>query len=98
MNREEYRQRAVGALVGPAGGDTLGAPFEFGPAGEYSRHFPVPTLGVSTEMVGGGASAWEPAEWTDDTQMAMCVAASLLDGGALDLADVWDRFRAWFEA
>jgi ADP-ribosyl-[dinitrogen reductase] hydrolase len=96
--REMRRQRAVGSLVGAAVGDALGAPFEFGPAGAFSRRFPSPALGSSTEMVGGGGFGWEPGEWTDDTQMAMCVAASLLDRGDLDLADVFARFRAWYEA
>lgn len=95
-SREERRQRAVGALVGAAVGDALGAPFEFGPAGAFSRYFPSPALGSATEMVGGGSIGWKPAEWTDDTQMAMCVAASLLETGELDLADVFARFRAWY--
>lgn len=85
--------RAVGALVGLAVGDALGAPFEFGPAGAYRRRFPVPVGGGIGEMVGGGA--WEPGEFTDDTQMALMVAQSLLAGGAVDQADLGDRFRAW---
>jgi ADP-ribosyl-[dinitrogen reductase] hydrolase len=32
--------RALGALIGSAVGDALGAPFEFGPPGAYSRRFP----------------------------------------------------------
>ncbi len=101
--QEARRQRAVGALVGAAVGDALGAPFEFGPAGAFSRRFPTPALGSATEMVGGGSIGWKPAEWTDDTQMAMCVAASLLDrarphGAELDLGDVFARFQAWARA
>src|ERR1700709_2022552 len=82
---EMRRQRAVGSLVGAAVGDALGAPFEFGPAGAFSGRFPSPALGSATEMVGGGSLDWKPAEWTDDTQMAMCVAASLLEHGELNL-------------
>jgi ADP-ribosylglycohydrolase len=98
MTSEPYRQRAIGALVGSVVGDALGAPFEFGPAHAFSRRFPTPGLGTATEMCGGGAFGWEPAEWTDDTQMGLCVAASLLDHGDLDLEDVWSRFRAWADA
>lgn len=55
--------RAVGALLGTAAGDALGAPYEFGlPRG--------PELEVA--MVGGGI--WEPGEWTDDTAMAIAIA------------------------
>ena len=96
MSTEELRRRAAGALIGSVVGDALGAPFEFGPAGAFSRRFPIPARGVSTEMCGSGV--WEPGEWTDDTQMALLVAASLVDKGGLDEADMFDRFRRWAAA
>ncbi len=75
--------RAAGALVGLAVGDALGAPYEFGPGS------PEP------EMVGGGRFGWEPGEWTDDTQMAICVAEVTATGSTDPLA-VGERFLAWF--
>src|SRR3954462_62332 len=90
--------RVTGALVGSAVGDALGAPFEFGPPGQFSRRFPTPARGVKTEMCGGGSVGWEPGEFTDDTQMALLVATSLVERDGLDQADVFDRFRAWFAA
>src|SRR4051794_36563983 len=87
--------RVAGAVVGSAVGDALGAPFEFGPAGQFSRRFPAPARGVATEMCGGGSLGWEPGEFTDDTQMALLVATSLVERGALDEADLFDRFRTW---
>nr|WP_204331437.1 ADP-ribosylglycohydrolase family protein [Geodermatophilus sabuli] len=90
--------RVAGALVGSAVGDALGAPFEFGPAGAFSARFPVPARGVETEMCGGGSLGWEPGEFTDDTQMALLVATSLVERGGLDEADLFDRFRTWAQA
>jgi len=90
--------RVAGALVGSAVGDALGAPFEFGPPGAFSDRFPVPARGSKTEMCGGGSLGWEPGEFTDDTQMALLVAASLLERGGLDEADLFDRFVRWAEA
>jgi ADP-ribosyl-[dinitrogen reductase] hydrolase len=87
--------RALGALVGSAVGDALGAPFEFGPPGAYSRRFPQPVLEGVGEMVGGGGFGWEPGEFTDDTQMALALAESLIACRGFDPADVWLRFRAW---
>ncbi|MGW7432690.1 ADP-ribosylglycohydrolase family protein [Streptomyces sp. NPDC054861] len=84
--------RAVGAVLGSAVGDALGAPFEFGLPGGFSARFPD---GVGTMCGGGG---WDPGEATDDTQMAVLVGESLLDRGGLDLPDVFDRFRAWAAA
>jgi ADP-ribosylglycohydrolase len=75
--------RIAGVLVGLAAGDALGAGYEFGPAFEG----PV-------EMKGGGPFGWEPAEWTDDTQMAICIAEQEATGD-LDAGAIGDRFIAW---
>ncbi|MFD0265635.1 ADP-ribosylglycohydrolase family protein [Streptomyces sp. NPDC127106] len=80
--------RAVGAVLGSAVGDALGAPYEFGPAGELSAR--------GAEMRGGGG--WDPGEATDDTQMAVLVGESLLEHGGLELPDVFERFRRWAAA
>ncbi|MEV8422985.1 ADP-ribosylglycohydrolase family protein [Streptomyces niveus] len=84
--------RVLGAVVGSAVGDALGAPFEFGPAGVHTARFPD---GVG-EMCGGGG--WDPGEATDDTQMAVLIGESLLERGGLELPDIFGRFRRWAEA
>ncbi|MGW8951192.1 ADP-ribosylglycohydrolase family protein [Streptomyces sp. NPDC055709] len=89
MDRADRADRAIGAVVGSAVGDALGAPFEFGLAGGYTARFPD---GVG-EMCGGGG--WDPGEATDDTQMAVLVGESLLERGGLDPADMFQRFRRW---
>ncbi|RPF33925.1 ADP-ribosylglycohydrolase family protein [Streptomyces sp. TLI_185] len=86
--------RALGTVIGSAVGDALGAPFEFGPEGAFSARFPEP--GQGGEMCGGGG--WDPGEATDDTQMAVLVAESLLEHGGLELPDVFGRFRRWAAA
>ncbi|WP_328871778.1 ADP-ribosylglycohydrolase family protein [Streptomyces sp. NBC_00287] len=85
---------ATGAVIGSAVGDALGAPFEFGPEGAFSARFPRP--GEGGEMCGGGG--WDPGEATDDTQMAVLVAESLLECDGLELPDVFRRFRRWAAA
>jgi ADP-ribosyl-[dinitrogen reductase] hydrolase len=90
------KQRAFGAVIGAAVGDALGAPFEFGPAGAYLARFPEPVLGGTGEMVGGGAFGWAPGEFTDDTQMALALAESLLEQGRYDADSMWSWFRAWY--
>ncbi|MEW2414378.1 ADP-ribosylglycohydrolase family protein [Streptomyces sp. NPDC046866] len=77
--------RAVGAVLGSAVGDALGAPYEFGPAGELAAR--------GAEMRGGGG--WEPGEATDDTQMAVLVGESLLEHDGLELPDIFGRFQRW---
>ncbi|MFM7271536.1 MAG: ADP-ribosylglycohydrolase family protein [Actinomycetes bacterium] len=90
-------QHAIGALVGAAVGDALGAPFEFTHAvGEYTARFPQPVLGGAGELTGGGG--WAPGEFTDDTQMALGLAESLIACGGFDADDLWARWVAWKSA
>src|SRR4051812_1219860 len=98
MSRMHRSHRVAGALVGSAGVDARGAPFEFGPPGRFSTRSPSPARGSRTEMCGGGPLNWEPGEFTDDTQMALLVATSLVERGGLDEADLFDRFRTWAQA
>lgn len=87
--------RAVGAVVGLAVGDALGAPFEFGPPLAFFQRFPVGGV-AAEEMCGGGG--WDPGEATDDTQMGLLVGLSLVECGGFDPADMFARFRRWAAA
>ena len=69
----------LGALAGTAVGDALGAPFEFNEPGTYLRTFPTPVVSGTGELIGGGSFDWAPGEFTDDTQMALALAESLVD-------------------
>ena len=81
--------RAVGALLGTAAGDALGAAYEFGPPRG-------PELEVA--MVGGGSFGWEPGEWTDDTSMAIAIAEVAASGADLRDEKALDALvRRWHE-
>jgi ADP-ribosyl-[dinitrogen reductase] hydrolase len=81
--------RAIGALLGTAAGDALGAAYEFGPPRG-------PELEVA--MVGGGAFGWEPGEWTDDTSMAIAIAEVIATGADLREEKALDTLvRRWHE-
>jgi ADP-ribosyl-[dinitrogen reductase] hydrolase len=88
-------QRGIGALVGAAVGDALGAPYEFGCAGQLTAGFPDAVLGGCGEMIGGGLFGWAPAEFTDDTQMAVVLAESMLEHHAVDSDALFTSFVAW---
>ena len=88
MSDRIFNQRAVGAVLGSAVGDALGAPFEFGPAGQYSARFRESVVSDTGEMVGGGGFGWDRGEFTDDTQMATIQAESILANGGIDGADL----------
>ncbi|TQJ35602.1 ADP-ribosylglycohydrolase family protein [Arthrobacter sp. SLBN-122] len=65
--------RAAGVLVALAAGDALGAGYEFGA--------PLPD-GAEVTMKGGGPFGFAPAEWTDDTSMAIPIAEALLESAS----------------
>jgi ADP-ribosyl-[dinitrogen reductase] hydrolase len=88
-------QRALGALVGSAVGDALGAPFEFGLAGQFTASFPTSARGTSNEMIGGGGFGWSPGEFTDDTQMALIMGEHLLTTGGLDEPTLFAAWQHW---
>lgn len=84
----DLASRAVGALLGLAVGDALGAAVEFQRPGSFE---PV------TNLRGGGAFDLAPGQWTDDTSMALCLAESLIEVGECDLLDQLSRYLRWYE-
>ena len=82
------RDRAGGALLGLAVGDALGTTLEFSLRDSEPR---------VSDMVGGGPFGLAPGEWTDDTSMALCLAESILERGAIDPEDLMRRFTAWWQ-
>ena len=80
-------------MLGAACGDALGAPLEFMDAGEIARKH-----GRVTEMLGGGWLRLPVGHYTDDTQMMLCLAQSLVEKNAFDADDIAARFVAWLES
>lgn len=78
--------RRVGALLGLAIGDALGAAVEFMAPGTFD-----PVGGYRA----GGPHGLEPGEWTDDTSMALALADSLTHSG-WSLDDQANRYLAWY--
>lgn len=79
--------RFYGALLGLAIGDALGAAVEFKAPGSFE---PV------TDMRGGGPFRLQPGEWTDDTSMALCLAASLTEKNGFDTDDQMSKYVDWW--
>ncbi|KIQ22914.1 ADP-ribosylglycohydrolase [Variovorax paradoxus] len=82
MNATRYQ----GCLLGLACGDAVGTTVEFSSRGSFT---PV------TGMHGGGPFGLEPGEWTDDTSMALCLAASLIHCQGFDAIDQMNRYCNW---
>jgi ADP-ribosyl-[dinitrogen reductase] hydrolase len=85
--QSDRANRARGALLGLAVGDAIGTTVEFMPRGSFAP---------LTDMVGGGPFNLLPGQWTDDTSMALCLAASLIDHG-FDTHDQMQRYALWHD-
>lgn len=80
------KTRLRGALIGLAVGDAVGTTVEFRARGSFP---PV------SDMLGGGPFHLRAGEWTDDTSMALCLAASLVETGGFDARDQMVRYCRW---
>jgi ADP-ribosylglycohydrolase len=91
ISREE---RMEGALLGLLVGDALGVPYEFSsperlPAVEAIEM--TPPQGFVRAHAGIAAGTW-----SDDGAQALCLLASLLDRGRLDVDDLGRRLVSWY--
>jgi ADP-ribosyl-[dinitrogen reductase] hydrolase len=83
----DLMDRFRGCLLGLAVGDAVGTAVEFRPRGSFK---PV------TDMVGGGPFHLQAGQWTDDTSMALCLGASLLERNGFDARDQMERYWRWY--
>ena len=87
LSDQNLRSRLIGCAVGSAIGDALGMPLEFG-----EPHTPDNFV---TEMKPGRLPA---GRFTDDTEMSIAVAQSLLEKQPLDGEDLAKRFIQWHKS
>ena len=88
MSEITTQDRFRGCLSGLAAGDALGTTLEFKAPGTFD---PI------DDMVGGGPFGLKPGQWTDDTSMALCLAASLIESRGFDATDQMERYVRWWE-
>lgn len=92
MADPDLLDRALGAYLGFAVGDALGATVEFMTPSEIRAQY-----GVHCRMIGGGWLKLRSGQVTDDTEMSLALGQSLIRTGGLDLRDICDSFAAWLK-
>ncbi|WP_431969119.1 ADP-ribosylglycohydrolase family protein [Actinacidiphila sp. bgisy160] len=80
--------RAAGVLLGAAVGDALGVPYEFQATLREDQQ---------PRMIGGGLGPYEPGEYSDDTQMQVCIAQVAATGADLRSPEALDAIAANFQ-
>lgn len=96
-DRSAIHERALGAYLGLALGDALGATVEF-----TTRREIVQQYGVHRQIVGGGWLKLARGQVTDDTTMSLALGDALMrgarEGRLFDTGLIADAFVAWWRA
>jgi len=87
------KDRFKGALLGLAVGDALGMPVEGMSASTIRARY-----GEVREFLAAPRRALGPGQFTDDTQMTLALAESIVERGRVDPAHVAGRFMAWLDS
>lgn len=85
--------RALGAYLGFACGDALGATLELMTPEQIQQSF-----GVHRDIIGGGWLRLPSGDVTDDTEMALTLGQALLDGNGCDPAIIAEHFSLWLQS
>jgi ADP-ribosyl-[dinitrogen reductase] hydrolase len=92
--RSDQLSRARGCLLGQFAGDSLGSLVEFLGPGEIRRRYPA---GVR-DLAGGGTWNTVAGQPTDDSEMALALARSLVREGRFDVAAVREAYLRWYHS
>lgn len=82
--------RAMGAYIGMAIGDALGATVEFMTPREIKEHY-----GVHNRILGGGWLKLKKGQVTDDTTMSLAMGQAIIDAGRIDSISIAKSFSDW---
>ncbi|NNM83166.1 MAG: ADP-ribosyl-[dinitrogen reductase] hydrolase [Burkholderiales bacterium] len=86
-------ERALGAYLGLAVGDALGATVEFMLPREIRHQY-----SVHQDIVGGGWLKLKAGRVTDDTEMSLALGRALISRGGWDAIAVCESFAAWLKS
>jgi ADP-ribosyl-[dinitrogen reductase] hydrolase len=93
VKHPDLHARALGAYLGFAIGDALGATVEFMTPGEIQHAY-----GMHRDIIGGGWLKLKPGQVTDDTQMSLALGQSIIDRGEWDVDAAARAFVVWLKS
>ena len=87
----QFEKKCIGAMLGMAIGDAMGARVEFETV-DYTFN-KIKDMGKDI----AGKFKLKPGQWTDDTSLGLCLADSLIENeGKFDGYDIMKRFISWW--
>lgn len=95
---EEIKDRIAGCLWGQAIGDALGVGTEFMQKEEVMENYPYESgLSEYSQIVQDShRRMWDRGDWTDDTDMMLCIARAIISDHCINPTTVAHNFKKWF--
>ena len=95
MENETIKERYLGTIFGQAVGDALGLSTEFMSKQEVNRFYPNGIEDYSQIVQDDHRRRWQRGDWTDDTDMMLCILDSFVACQKVDILDIARRFKEW---
>ena len=95
MENETLKERFLGTIFGQAVGDALGLSTEFMSKQEVDRLYPNGIEDYSQIVQDDHRRRWQRGDWTDDTDMMLCILDSFVACQKVDILDIARRFKEW---
>ena len=95
MENETLKERFLGTIFGQAVGDALGLSTEFMSKQEVDRFYPNGIEDYSQIVQDDHRRRWQRGDWTDDTDMMLCILDSFVACQKVEILDIARRFKEW---
>lgn len=95
--KNEIVDRIKGTLFGQAIGDALGLGTEFMDNAEIAQKYPNGIRDYIDIYQDSHRRRWLVGEWTDDTDMMLCIANAIIDDKEVNLTHIARNFKEWAE-
>lgn len=90
------KDKIKGTLFGQAIGDALGLGTEFMTKEEVQKYYPQDLTNYSQIIQDSHRQRWEKGDWTDDTEMMLCIAKAMIEDKDIKLSTIARKFKDWY--
>lgn len=95
MENIDIYDRFKGVIYGQAVGDALGLGTEGMTDEDIAWKYPDGLRHYSQILQDSHRSRWKIGDWTDDTDMMLCIADAVIEDGGVDFRNVAKHFKKW---
>ena len=95
--KDSVKDKIVGCLYGQAVGDALGLGTEFMSKDEVKRNYPNGLSEYSQIVQDYHRKRWDKGDWTDDTDMMLCIAKAIIKDRCINPKTIAHNFKQWFK-